>query len=515
MASAHKDSKGWRVCYIDVNGDRRSIRPGKINKTTAQQIARQVDVLVASKASGGTIELATAKWLGDIGERLYSKLVRAELVEPRFSAEPEPSITLAEFLNEYVKTGITQKGDAASLNTLRNWRFTRNMLLDCFDGSRLVESFTVADGKAFRKWLERRKIPVTPRTPTGKMNETSIRQRVGNAKSMFSHAVKEELLPSNPFRNQVSSLRAGEDGKQNIPAEIIDKVIATAPTNEWRLLIALWRYAGLRKMEPLELTWNDVLWAERKLRVRSSKTKHHSGKGMRYVPSRDVESYLSDAFALAEESEQYLFPNLRLTDVFHRFQSIVEDAGFTPWPNLIKNLRLSCENDWLTANEAPAHVIAAWIGHSVTVQNNAYAIVSDGHFDQFNSRGNTTPKSGNHGGNKAARIDAKPQKVATVVATEKPHKTLKPSENTGFQAFDGYFIKKSVGAEKHGVSDVAAKSGNHGGNHGGNQHQNSDRFAHFVEQLRAAGFTVEQIQAIDAAMVGAGLALVATEWVSE
>jgi len=277
------------------------------------------------------------------------------------------------------------------------------------------------------------------------MNETSIRQRVGNAKSMFSYAVLEELLPQNPFRNQVSSLRAGDEGKQNIPADIINKVIEAAPTTEWKLLIALWRYAGLRKMEPLELTWNDVLWAEGKLRVRSSKTRHHAGKDMRYVPFRDVETYLSDAFAMAEKGQQHVLPRIRSSDVFHRFKDIVENAGYKPWPNLIKNLRLSCENDWLTANEAPAHVIAAWIGHSVTVQNNAYAIVSDGHFEQFNAREKATPKSGNTGGNKRTRSGAKTPKVATGVATSKPQKTLEPNENTGFQASDGYFMKKSVG----------------------------------------------------------------------
>lgn len=76
------------------------------------------------------------------------------------------------------------------------------------------------------------------------------------------------------------------------------------------------------------MTWTDVLWAEGKLRVRSSETQHHVGKGMRYVPSRDVEPYLNDSFTLAEKGEQYLFPNLRQTAVFHRFQDIVENAGY-------------------------------------------------------------------------------------------------------------------------------------------------------------------------------------------
>jgi integrase len=332
------------------------------------------------------------------------------LTEPKAVAavepNPEPSITLAAFLDEYVATGITRKGEVAGSNTLKNCSVTRDLMLEGFDRSRPIDSFAVADGKAFWKWMERREIPKTKRSPTGRQAETSIRQRVGNAKAMFSHAVLEELLPQNPFRNQVSSLRASEDGKQNIPAEIIDNVIEAAPTTEWKLLVAVWRYCGLRRMEPMESTWNDVLCAEGKLRVRSSKTRHHAGKDIRRVPIRDVESYLSDAFATAAKGQLHLFPSIRSTDLLHRFLSIVEDAGYNPWPNLIKNLRLSCENYWIDAGEAPAHVIAAWIGHSVTVQNNAYANVSDGHFEQFNVRKKATPKSGNTGGNKPIRIDA-------------------------------------------------------------------------------------------------------------
>jgi integrase len=224
------------------------------------------------------------------------------------------------------------------------------------------------------------------------MKESSIRQRVGNAKAMFEHAVLEELLPQNPIRNQVSSIRADDEGKMNIPAEIIENVIQAAPNAEWRLLIALWRFAGLRKTEPMSMKWTDVLWAEGKLRVRSSKTQHHAGKGLRFVPIRDVEKYLSDAFAVAPDGQKHIFQTARLVNLYHTMERIVEAAGHKPWPNLIKNLRLSCENDWLTANEAPAHVIAAWIGHSVTVQNSAKAIVSDGHFEQFNARPQATQK---------------------------------------------------------------------------------------------------------------------------
>ncbi|MCP4788035.1 MAG: hypothetical protein GY903_19990 [Fuerstiella sp.] len=164
-----------------------------------------------------------------------------------------------------------------------------------------------------------------------------------------------------------------------------------------------------------------------------------------YVPLRDVEQYLSDAFALAEKGQRYLFPSIRSTDLFHQFLAIVEEAGHEPWPNLIKNLRLSCENDWLTANEAPAHVIAAWIGHSLAIQNSSYAIVSDSHFDQFNARPQATQKSGTPGGTEPMRTDANTDESELPPKLSLSEKTLKTNENTGFQRPKGHFIKKSVG----------------------------------------------------------------------
>ncbi|MEO2025205.1 MAG: tyrosine-type recombinase/integrase [Fuerstiella sp.] len=442
MASAHKDAKGWQVCYIDQDNARRSLRPGKgTNKATANQIARQIDVLVASKASGGTVELTTAKWLGGIGEKLHAKLVRAGLTAPKAAAavEPdqEPSISLAAFLDEFVADGTTLKGNPASSATLRKWSGTRDLLLRCFDGARPLNSMVLADAKEFRKWMERRKLPQTKRTPTGKMAENSMRQRMANCKTFFSYAVREELIPGNPFRNQASSLQKNDNGKENICTEIIDKVIQASPNAEWRLLVALWRYCGLRKSEPMELDWNDVLWAEGKIRVRSPKTAHHAGREMRYVPIRDVETYLSDAFEVAPKGQKHIFGRyVNANSLFHTFEQIVENAGYQPWPNLIKNLRLSCENDWLDAGEAPAHVIAAWIGHSVTVQNSSYAIVSDGHFDQFNARRQDDLKSGDTGGNKPPRIDANDDETSASPKMSRRVKMRITNNNTGLGKSD-------------------------------------------------------------------------------
>ncbi|MEO2017295.1 MAG: tyrosine-type recombinase/integrase [Fuerstiella sp.] len=393
MASLSKEGpKNWRIQFMDIHeaGKRRTLRVSGLTKKQAEDVHRHIENIVSSKLQRTKLEDDDATWLGSLVDKVHAKLVKAGLAEPRDvqSEDPKSVTTLVVFLEEFITDGMTLKRDSASIETLKKWKGTRDLLLKCFDEDRDVSSFTVADGKTFRKWMEKRSIRKSNRNPTGRMMENSMRQRIANCKTFFSYAVNEELVPSNPFRNQASNTQDNEDSKVRISAEVIKTVIEAAPTVQWKLMIALWRFAGLRKMEAMHLIWNDILWDEGMIRVRSTKTAHHEGKEMRYVPIRDVEVYLRDAFELATEGDERLISQYRptMTNLHKPFAKIIENAGLQPWPALIKNLRLSCENDWIDNQEAPDHVIAAWIGHSVQVQRSDYALVSAGHFEQFNNR---------------------------------------------------------------------------------------------------------------------------------
>ena len=56
----------------------------------------------------------------------------------------------------------------------------------------------------------------------------------------------------------------------------------------------------------------------------------------------------------------------------------MERAGIKTWPKLFQNLRSSCSTE--LAQEFPAHVAAAWIGHSVEIANKHYWQVT---YDDF------------------------------------------------------------------------------------------------------------------------------------
>ncbi len=430
MANAHKDAKGWRIGYTDPNGDRRSLRPGKgTNKATANQIARQVDVLVAAKASGSTVELATAKWLGDIGESLHKKLVRARLTEPRIVAEPDPeperSITLAAFLHDHMTHGRTSKGNKAAPATIMKWKPTQTFLNRIFP-DRVLNEITAEDAHQFRVWLDNRRIKQKTAGRRGQpMTENAKRRHIATCKLFFNAAKRRGLVAVNPFEAQVSGSQPNRSRDFYVTPKHTAILLNAAPDTQWCLLIALWRLAGLRKMEVFNPTWGDVLWDQGKLRVRSTKTEHIEGCEIRYVPLRDIRQFLEDAFQAAlPKGKRSLPPD---TPVITRYdesnsnldkplRKIIEAAGLVPWPKLFQNLRASCETQWLKDGER-ADLVANWIGHSVTVQRKNYVQHTDEDVDAFNAK--PVFKSGIPGGTQPTRIDANARETANKVMPSK------------------------------------------------------------------------------------------------
>ncbi len=70
-----------------------------------------------------------------------------------------------------------------------------------------------------------------------------------------------------------------------VTREATEKIIAACPDAEWRLIVALARYGGLRTpSETFALTWADVDWEHNRIRVPSPKTACHAGRESRMLP---------------------------------------------------------------------------------------------------------------------------------------------------------------------------------------------------------------------------------------
>lgn len=78
-----------------------------------------------------------------------------------------------------------------------------------------------------------------------------------------------QMLGGNCFADLESSVKGNKAREFFVSREDTEKILAACPNIEWKLIVSLARFAGLRTpSETLLLRWGDVLWDEHKLFVR-------------------------------------------------------------------------------------------------------------------------------------------------------------------------------------------------------------------------------------------------------
>lgn len=187
-------------------------------------------------------------------------------------------------------------------------------------------------------------------------------------------------------KSPVSDLRApsqiNKSREEFVTQETTQKVIDACPNAEWRLLVALARYGGLRTpSESLNLRLTDVDWQNGRITVNSPKTEHLPDKASRMVPLfPQLRPYLEDVYDLAKPGTIYFIQRYRDGDTNLRthLQRIIRKAGVQPWGRLWQNLRSSRETE--LAEDFPLHVVTAWIGNTERVASKHYLQVTDDHF---------------------------------------------------------------------------------------------------------------------------------------
>ena len=120
-----------------------------------------------------------------------------------------------------------------------------------------------------------------------------------------------------------------------------------------------------------------------RIRIRSPKTEHHSGKASRTVPIfPELRPYLEEVFEQAAEGSVYVIERYRDKEKNFRTRlgRIIERAGLTPWPKMFQNLRSTRETE--LAKDHPMHVVCAWIGNSTAIAAKHYLQVTEEDFEK-------------------------------------------------------------------------------------------------------------------------------------
>lgn len=395
MATVAKDRKtGNRTLWFVLDGRRVPIWLGKMPQRDIVTWKHHVEELVAARMQNRSPMPETSQWVADLDLSLHRKLVGKKrpdgsyvvgLVEPRERAEKPNAVTLGALLAAYVAKRSDVKKSTATV-----YGHTTRCLVEYFGADKPLASITPGDADDWRRWLSLAKNEKHPERGGQGLAENTARRRCSIAKQFFRWAQRHRLIETNPFGDMKGiGAVANRERDHFITREVSEKVIAACPDAQWKLLFALSRYAGLRcPSEHLTLTWSDIDWERGRIAVRSPKTEHHVGKGVRTIPLFDeLRPHLE---AVRDEANPgidvpFSAPVItRYRDVEANLRTgldrIIAKAGFTPWPKRFQNLRSSCETE--LAKKFPSHVVCKWLGHSRLVAQRHYLQVTDDDFDQ-------------------------------------------------------------------------------------------------------------------------------------
>lgn len=369
MASISSDKNSNRtIQFVGSDRKRRSVRLGKVTMKDAEAIRTKLETILACKLSQRPFDAETAKWIGGLDPVLADRIASAGLIPPRENAANQPRLTIIGFVDDY-----TAKRTDVKRSTQLNYGKTRKYLRQYFGDSRRLDAVTQLDAEQFRSWLLAQDL-----------QENTVRSLCKCAKLFFGAAVKGELIPRNPFTDIKTQLVKRTDRMQFVTLEETEQLLDAAPDAEWRAIIALARYGGLRTpSETVAVRWADIDWANRKLLVHSPKTEHHAGKESRWVPLfPELATVLREAFELAAEGADFVVSRYRDAgqNLRTQFEKIIQRAGLTPWQKPFQNLRSSRETE--LARLHPLHVVVSWMGNSQAVALGHYLQVQDEDFQR-------------------------------------------------------------------------------------------------------------------------------------
>lgn len=363
MASIATEPNGRRrLLFSDSSGKRRTVRLGRIQQRHAEAIKLKVEALLSAEIAGRPPDDETARWVAGLDDALYEKFVAVGLLPSRD----------ATLLGPFIERYIASRSDLAA-GTLKTFRQAQSWLLRYFDPSTPMRLITLGDAEDWRNFLI-----------TSGLAENTIRTHTKKMRHFCNAAIKRGLITSNPFNEIPATVRANPKRFYFVDRATIETVIAACPDHQWRIILALARYGGLRcPSEVLELRWTDIDWDRNRITVHDAKRRRNPDKAIRVIPLfPEVARWLLLAHEEAAPGAEYVITRYRDTNLNLRTQllRIIRRAGLEPWPKLFQNLRSTRETE--LAEEFPMHVVCRWIGNSQPVAAEHYLQLTDEHFER-------------------------------------------------------------------------------------------------------------------------------------
>jgi integrase len=409
MASVGMDGNGRRrILFVAGDGTRKTIRLGKVSQRQAESFKVKVESLIAQGITG-SIDDEVSRWLAGLDDLMHARLAAVGLTKPRKSSG---ALALGPFIDAY----IAGRSDIKP-NTRIGLGQARRNLVAFFGENKPLGDITEGDAEEYRRYL------------LGKLSVNTARRLCGRAKQFFRFAVRKRMIRENPFTGLESNVRSNPARQFFVTRKMADAVIEACPDCQWRVIVALSRYGGVRcPSETLALTWADVEWDRNRIRVPSPKTEHIEGRASRFIPLfPELRGPLMEAFEAAAPGDEHVITRYRdgKQNLRTHFKRIISRAGLEPWPKLFHNLRSSRQTE--LAETFPAHVVCAWLGNTQAVAQAHYLQVTQAHFDRAAATSVATPDSAAQ--NPAQQAHEKGGNASQPVQTPNKNHSVFPSDS--------------------------------------------------------------------------------------
>ena len=208
---------------------------GKATMKQAEAFKEKDEALIGA-GSSGSMDSVTANWVAERDDTTHARLAAVGLVKARASQ----SAALGPFIDAHL-----ERHGHLKRNTVLNFKQVRRWLVQFFGESRDMRSVTAADAEDVRLHMVQ-----------GGLGENTVRRHIGRCRQLWKAAIRRWGRGINPFEGMVSTVRSNKAREFFVTRDTTQTVIDACPDAEWKLIVALSRYGGLRcPSEHLALKW--------------------------------------------------------------------------------------------------------------------------------------------------------------------------------------------------------------------------------------------------------------------
>ncbi len=377
MASIGREGKNKdlkKIVWRNAEGRYCSLRLGRCSEKAAEQVLAGFEWVLEAHFTNTNTHPDGIRWLAGIDDRLHARVVELGLTQPRKGADV---VTVDQLCTRF-DAAVTVKA-----GTRTTYKQALDSMREHFTLTKDIRTIGPAEADGFKRWLGEARVDAEKKERKA-LAPATVAKRVKVARAVFGKAVRWGLLTTNPFAHVTAGSMANADRAFYVDHNTINLILDQCPSDEWRAIVMLSRFAGLRcPSEHAGLRWQDVNWEKGTLLVRSPKTAGHGeGHAVRVVPIADVlMPVLIRLHEAAADGAEMVLTRMRGPGINLRTQleRIMDGAGVKAWPRLFHNLRASCATDWVET--IPAHAVAKYLGHSPMIGATHYLTARDAHLD--------------------------------------------------------------------------------------------------------------------------------------